>query len=142
MRMVLLVIGYLAVAMAVAGLVLPLVPTTPFLLLAAACFSRASPRLNAWLHDNRWFGPYLRSYESGQGIPLHGKIGILVFLWLGLGASAWWGLPGDLWAVRLLLLAIGIGVTLHVVRMRTAGRSDTSSGDTEPPRARKDRDFP
>lgn len=142
MRMVLLIVGCLAVVMAVAGIVLPLVPTTPFLLLAAACFSRASPRLNAWLHDNRWFGPYLRSYRNGQGLPVHGKIGILVLLWLGLGASALWGLPGDLWAVRLLLLAIGIGITTCVARMPTAGRADASSGDLAPGRARKDRDLP
>ncbi|MEN9308000.1 MAG: hypothetical protein RL173_1932 [Fibrobacterota bacterium] len=125
MRHILIVIGCLAVAMGVAGIVLPLVPATPFLLLAAACFSRASPRLNAWLHDNRWFGPYLRSYKSGLGLPLHGKIGILVFLWLSLASSALWGVPRDMWAVQLLLLAIGIGVSIHVARMRTARRADS-----------------
>lgn len=129
MRQLLILIGCLSVAMAVAGIVLPLLPATPFLLLAAACFSRASPRLNNWLHHNRWFGPYLRSYQSGQGLPLHGKIGILVFLWLSLGSSALWGVPRDMWAAQLLLLVIGIGVTIHLARMRTARRAENIGDD-------------
>lgn len=141
MRHVLIVIGCLAVAMGVAGILLPLVPATPFLLLAAACFSRASPRLNAWLHDNRWFGPYLRSYRSGLGLPLHGKIGILVFLWLSLGSSALWGVPRDMWAVQLLLLAIGVGVTFHIARMRTARRDGISCSANEQTPDRRDRDI-
>lgn len=140
MRHVLIAIGCLAVAMGVAGIVLPLVPTTPFLLLAAACFSRASPRLNAWLHDNRWFGPYLRSYRSGQGIPLHGKIGILAFLWLSLGASALWGVPRNMWAVQLMLLAIGVGVTIHIARMRTVRRDAMPGAAAQARSDRRDRD--
>ena len=68
MRLVWLVVGLVAVALAVAGAVLPLLPTTPFLILAAFCFARSSPRLEAKLIAHRRFGPLIRDWRAGGAI--------------------------------------------------------------------------
>lgn len=116
-------IGCIAVVLAVFGVFLPLLPTTPFLLLASACFVRGSPRLHNWLRTNRVFGAYLRDYEDGRGIPLRGKIVVLVLMWASLGWSMT-RVPHV--ALVLLLAAIGTGVTVYLVRyvptMRTTRR--------------------
>ena len=101
------------------GAFVPVMPTTPFLLLAAACFSRSSERLHRWLFTNRLFGNYLRRYRDGEGLPRASKIATLVLLWTSLGASALFAVPERLWWVRALLLLVGIGVTIHVLRIKT-----------------------
>jgi len=118
-RLLLTFAGLVCVGLAAAGAVLPLLPTTPFLLLAAACFARSSPRLNRWLHTNRVFGAYLRRYRRGEGLPLVAKIAILSLLWLSLSASALLAVPDHLWPVRVALAVIGLGVSLHILRIRT-----------------------
>lgn len=113
MKHLLNIIGCIAVVLAVFGVFLPLLPTTPFLLLASACFVRGSPRLHNWLRTNRVFGAYLRDYEDGRGIPLRGKVVVLVLMWGSLGWSMT-RVPGL--ALVLLLAAIGTGVTVYLVR--------------------------
>ena len=61
-------------ALGIAGIFLPLLPTTPFLLLAAACYVRSSPRLYRWLMNHRWTGEYIRDYREKRGLPLRTKI--------------------------------------------------------------------
>lgn len=68
-RMVLIVLGWLAVVLATLGVVLPLLPTTPFLLLAAWCFARSSPRFHYWLLHRSWFGGYLRHWQQHRALP-------------------------------------------------------------------------
>jgi uncharacterized membrane protein YbaN (DUF454 family) len=110
--------GVLCVGLGLLGAVLPLLPTTPFLLLAAACFARSSDRLHRWLYTNRFFGDYLRRFQAGEGLPLQAKVSVLVFLWLSLGLSAW-AMPERLTWLRPLLLVIGSGATIHILRMKT-----------------------
>lgn len=119
-RVLLTAAGLLCVVLAVAGIILPLLPTTPFLLLAAACFSRSSPRLDHWLHHNRVFGRYLSRYRRGEGIPRAAKISIISLLWLSLAASAFLAVPDRLWPLRLVLALIGLGVSIHVLRIKSA----------------------
>ncbi len=109
--------GMIAVGLGVAGIFLPLLPTTPFLLLAAACFLRSSDRLYGWLINHKRLGRYVRQYREHRAIPRQTKLATLLLLW---GTLAFSGLAvvDALWA-RLLLLAIGIGVTLHVLSMKT-----------------------
>lgn len=113
----LIVCGTLCVAIGVLGMFLPLLPTTPFLLLAALCYARSSKRFYQWLLTNRLFGEYLRNYREGKGIPLRQKILTLILLWLTIGyavlsvVSRWW--------VKLILLGIAAGVTIHLVKIRT-----------------------
>jgi uncharacterized protein len=119
-RAVLIASGSLSVGLGMLGIVLPVLPTTPFLLLAAACYLRSSRRLHRWLLTNRVFGEYIRRYMSGEGLPLPLKVSTLVMLWLSLGASAFFAVPAHLWWVRLILLAVGIGVTTHLLSIRTS----------------------
>ncbi len=107
----------LSVALGVLGIVLPLLPTTVFLLLAAWCFARSSERFHAWLMNNRVLGGYLSAYHSGQGMSIRDKWVTLATLWIGIGASAVFFVAA-LW-VRVLLVAIAAGVTLHIVRLPT-----------------------
>lgn len=118
-RFLLMAGGLLCVGLAAAGVVLPVLPTTPFLLLAAACFARSSPKLDHWLHTNRWFGGYLRRYRRGEGIPLAAKLAILSLLWVSLAASALLAVPDTHWPIRLALAAIGLAVSIHVLRIKT-----------------------
>ena len=115
-RSLLIALGTLSVALGVVGMLLPILPTTPFLLLAAFFYARSSQRFYHWLITNRWFGTYLRNYREGNGIPLKHKVFTLALLWLSIGYAAgfvvtpWWG--------KLLLLGIAAGVTIHLVRIK------------------------
>ena len=117
------VAGMICVSLAIAGIVLPLLPTTPFLLLAATCFARSSPRLDDWLHNNRLFGPYLRAYRAGHGIPLPAKVSIIVLLWISIAFSTIVAVPDRLWALRLVLVMTGLLVSIYVLRVKTYTRA-------------------
>lgn len=114
MKIVLNLIGCLAVALGILGVFLPLLPTTPFLLLASACFARGSTRLHHWLQTNKVFGKYLRDYENGKGIPLRGKVWALIFMWSSMGYSIW--RLHDRLALQLLVALIGTCVTIYLTR--------------------------
>ncbi|MFH1569027.1 MAG: YbaN family protein [Gemmatimonadota bacterium] len=116
-RLLLLAAGTLSVALGVLGMFLPVLPTTPFLLLAAYCFARSSNRAHQWLLDNRWFGKHLRSYREGRGIALREKVLTLLVLWLSIGYAAGWMVVA--WWVRLALVGVAAGVTIHLVRTKT-----------------------
>ena len=113
--------GLFFTALALLGVLLPVLPTTPFLLLAAWCFARSSPRLYAWLHENRFFGDYLRCYRNGEGVPLAVKVATISLLWLTLGASAAWAWPQRPWLAAVLAL-IGAAVTTHIVLIKTRAK--------------------
>jgi hypothetical protein len=109
--------GVVAVALGAIGIFLPLLPTTPFLLLAAACFLRSSQRLYDWLLAHRWFGRYIRQYREHKAITRRARLATLLLLW---GTLAFSGLVvlEALWA-RILLIAVGVGVTIHLLGMNT-----------------------
>jgi hypothetical protein len=110
-------IGILSVVLATVGVFLPLLPTTPFLLLAAACFIRSSEGLYQWLITHRVFGPYIKNYWEHRAITLHTKVGILILLWATIG----YGVIGIVQSliVRAILVFIAIGVTIHVLSLKT-----------------------
>ncbi|HRL21865.1 MAG TPA: YbaN family protein [Alcaligenes sp.] len=133
MRILLLAAGLLCVALAVAGTVLPLLPTTPFALLAAWCFARSSPRFHQWLLEHRWLGPYLRNWQDGRGLTRRAKQRALVLLWLSLALSAW--LAQQTGWLRLLLLIPGVAVTRYLLRCKTLpDHPPVQQGTAEPPR--------
>ena len=107
----LFVCGTLCVGLGILGMILPLMPTTVFLLLAAACYARSSDRFYRKLVENRWLGPYIKR----RGLAPRQKAIIVTVLWAGLIASMVWSVEAT-W-LRLLLAAIGVAVTLHVVRL-------------------------
>ena len=116
--------GCTAVALGTAGIFLPLLPTTPFLLLAAACFIRSSDRLYAWLVTNRWLGAYIRNYREHRAVTRTAKVVTLSLL--GYSVVRVVSLP----ALRALLLCIAAAVTLHVLRLKTL-TADMLSGREE-----------
>ena len=117
MRGALIVFGTLFVGLGLVGIFLPVLPTTPFLLLAAVCYARSSQRFYDWLLNNRWFGEYIRNYREGKGVHLRHKVSALVLLWGTIGAAVLvWVHNG--W-VRALLLVIAVGVTIHLVQLKT-----------------------
>lgn len=123
-RSLLIFAGTVSLLLGILGIFLPMLPTTPFLLLTAYCYSRSSKRFYQWLVSNRWFGEYLRNYREGRGIPMRNKILTLALLWLTIGSttlfvlSAWWG--------RLILLGIATAVTIHILRIKTYRAPDAT----------------
>jgi uncharacterized membrane protein YbaN (DUF454 family) len=115
MKALLVTLGTLSVALGVIGIFLPLMPTTVFLLLAAACYARSSERFYQWLVNHRWLGSYIRNHYEGRGMKRRDKIVTLVALWAGIGVTAIWSVEA-LW-LRLLLVGIALAVTIHVVKL-------------------------
>jgi hypothetical protein len=113
----LIVAGTLSLGFGIVGIFIPLLPTTPFLLLAAYCYARSSKRLYAWLMNNKWFGSYIRNYYEGKGIPLKAKLLSISFLWLTIGFSIYFVV--NLLIVRIILIIIAVGVTMHIFTVKT-----------------------
>ncbi len=116
-RWVLTSAGTFLVALGILGIFLPLLPTTPFLLLAAACYARSSERFYHWLLNNRWFGNYLKNYWEEKGIPLKIKVLSISFLCITIGYSAVFVV--QILLGKIILLLIAIGVTIHILSIRT-----------------------
>jgi uncharacterized membrane protein YbaN (DUF454 family) len=101
--------------------VIPLLPTTPFLLLAALCYMRGSPRLYHALLRNRILGSYLRNYLEGRVMSLKNKIWTLSLLWIVIISVAL--LATDNLVVRMILGAVAIGVTVYIILIKSENRS-------------------
>lgn len=116
-RILLIAFGTIFVGLGIIGIFMPVLPTTPFLLLAAACYARSSLRFYHWLLYNRWFGNYIRNYRQRKGIPLKVKLLTITLLWLTIGVSAVFAVQS--FAVRIILVLIAIGVSIHVLSLKT-----------------------
>jgi uncharacterized membrane protein YbaN (DUF454 family) len=120
LKPLLIVFGTIFVGLGIIGIFIPILPTTPFLLLAAACYARSSQRFYHWLLTNKWFGTYIDNYRNKRGMPLKMKIAIVVLLWLTIGLSA--ALATQFLAVRIILIVIAIGVSVHILSIKTMKR--------------------
>lgn len=116
-RICLIITGTLFVGVGTLGIVLPLLPTTPFLVLAAMCFSRSSERFHNWLLNNKWFGAYIKNYREGKGISLRQKVAVLSLLIFTIGYSCIFLLNHI--AVRIILVLIAVGISIHILRLPT-----------------------
>lgn len=114
LRHLLFACGWVAVLLGMVGIFLPVMPTTPFLLLAAACFIRSSERFYDWLVGHPRLGPYLTYYLDGGGMPYRAKVYTLLLMWGSMGLSAW--LVGKLWVAALLLVS-AISVSIYIGRL-------------------------
>lgn len=136
-RIVLTVAGTLCVGLGALGIVLPVLPTTPFLLLAAACFARSSPRLHSWLLRHRRLGPYVAGFVDGRGMPASKKRVAIGVLWLFIAGSAAFvlvrtGLTAASGAIALILLLVAVLVTRHILRLRTLPDGPDRVGPGDP----------
>ena len=116
-RFLLMVAGSLALGLGLLGIPLPLLPTTPFLLLSAYCYARSSERFYYWLINHRYLGVHIRNYRDHRGTTAQVKKGSIALLWITISISAVFAVT--LTWVRLLLLAIAIGVTIHISSLKT-----------------------
>jgi len=110
------VAGSFFLSLGIVGIAIPLLPTTPFLLLAAACYLRGSERMYKWMLTNRYFGSYLRNYRQGRGIPWRVKIATVSLLWIVIGFSAI--VVTDNMIVRIVLLVVALGVSIHMLTIK------------------------
>ncbi|MBK8553643.1 MAG: YbaN family protein [Ignavibacteria bacterium] len=116
-RWIFIISGFILTGIGVAGMFLPLLPTTIFLLLAAWCFTRSSQKLYNWLHKNKLFGKYLSDYRSGRGMTTVSKVFSIAFLWTGILYSVFYAT--SVLYIRILLLLIAAGVTWHLLSIKT-----------------------
>ena len=121
-RILLITAGVFFFGLGIVGIFVPILPTTPFFLLAAALFAQSSRRFYNWLINNRFFGKYIRNYREGRGIPVKIKIFVITLLWITIGLSAVFAL--DILFVRIILLLVAVGVTLHIVSIKTYDPKD------------------
>lgn len=101
--------GFIALGLAVVGIVLPLLPSVPFLLMAAFCFARSSQRLHRWLLDHETLGPPIQNWEERGAIGRKTKWLAIVSMAGSVGVALWLGLPGlTVAAHAALLVAVGV----------------------------------
>ncbi len=121
MKRFLLALGCLCVGLGFVGVFLPLLPTTPFLLLALYLFSRSSPKRRQALMRHRLLGPYIKGYASKAGLSVQAKATTLAVMWAAMLLSV--VLIAEEWWLRLLLLAVAAGITVHILLKKTRRRS-------------------
>ncbi len=120
-----LAVGVCAVILGVIGAFLPVLPTTPFMIFAAYCFAKSSPRAHAWLLNNPHFGRQVRDYYAGRGIPLRTK---LIAIAMITGSVLYVLLTSDIFAIKILMTVIGIAVSGYLlVGIPTRRRTDDES---------------
>lgn len=113
----LIVSGTLFAGLGLVGVFIPLLPTTPFLLLAAACYAKGSGKCHAWFLNNRWFGKYVSEYLEKRGVPKRTKVVLIALLWLTIGYSTIFLAPQVL--LKLIMIAVAIGVSWHILTLKT-----------------------
>jgi uncharacterized membrane protein YbaN (DUF454 family) len=109
--------GSIFLGLGIIGIILPLLPTTPFLLLAAYCYLRGSEKMHTWLLGNKWFGEYIKNYQEKRGIPLKVKVWAISVLWITIAISVYFFIQ-IIW-LRIILVVIASAVTYHIVTFKT-----------------------
>lgn len=117
LRYILLFSGVLFLFLGIIGVFIPILPTTPFLLLSAACFARSSKKFYHWLLTNKWFGSYIKNYHEGKGITLLVKIIVISLLWMTILGSILFISP-HFW-MKIVLIMIAFLVSLHIILIKT-----------------------
>lgn len=112
-----MVSGFILVAIGVIGIFLPLLPTTIFLILASICFLKSSPKANEWLKNHKLLGAYIDNYQNKTGLTRNAKTANIITLWTSISLSAF--LLTDKIYIQVLLFAIAIGVTIHLLMIKT-----------------------
>ena len=127
-KYLLILAGSISLVLGIIGIVIPVLPTTPFLLLASFCYLRSSKRLYDWMLNNRVFGSYLYNYITYRAIKKSVKVVTLIVLWITLTVSI--VLVTNVY-LRIFLVAVGVGVSIHVLSLKTL-RKDHSCNKANP----------
>jgi uncharacterized membrane protein YbaN (DUF454 family) len=117
---ILVVSGTFFLLIGTIGIFIPILPTTPFLLLAAVCYAKGSKKFYNWLINNKWFGEYIKNYQEGRGISLTAKIVTITILWITITFSAFIFVSHFL--IQIILIIIAILVTIHILTVKTMKR--------------------
>lgn len=117
MKVLYTILGSISLALGILGIFLPLLPTTPFLLLSAALYFRGSEKMYRWLLSHPRFGPFIRNFREKKAIPLHAKIISVTMLWATMSYCIF-AIAEQLW-LRLILIAIAVTVTIHILSYKT-----------------------
>ncbi len=117
LRKILIGSGTFFLILGIIGIFLPILPTTPFLLLAAACYAKGSKKFYNWLINNKWFGEYIKNYREKRGIPLSVKIISITILWITIAFSTFIIVSNLL--IQIILIIISVGVTIHIITIKT-----------------------
>ena len=114
-RLILIILGFISVFLGILGFVLPILPTTPFLLLAVALFARSSNKFHGWMLNNKWFGKILKDYYDGKGVTVKIKFFAITILWITIIVTIVFALK--LFWVRLLLIVIATIVSIYIISL-------------------------
>jgi uncharacterized membrane protein YbaN (DUF454 family) len=115
------VAGTISLGLGALGVFLPVLPTTPFLLLSAAFYYKGSERMHRWLLNNKLFGNYIKNYKEGRGMALKAKAITLCLLWTTICYSAFFIV--NMTALQIVLFVIAGGVSIHILTIPTFRKS-------------------
>jgi len=119
MKLLFLLLGFLSLALAILGVFLPVLPTTPFVLLAAFFFGKSSGRFHRYLLNHKVFGPTIRDFNEKRVLKRRTKIMALLMMWTVLLPSVILFMP--YWCTKGIFLLIGVGVTIYLIRFPEEG---------------------
>ncbi len=117
-KMLFIIIGVVSLVLGVAGIFLPILPTTPFLLLSATLFMHSSPKLYDRLIHHKYLGEYIRNYRENKTMPRKAKISALVMLWVTMSLSIFCVVAHNIY-IQVLLFIIAVAVSWHIVSMKS-----------------------
>jgi len=115
-KFTLMLLGSVLLTLGIIGIFMPLLPTTPFVIGAALCYSHSASRIHDRIIKNRYFGPYIENYKTGAGISLRNKIQAIAALWIILLISAF---MLDSLTLKLISIIVGVAVTIHILSIKT-----------------------
>ena len=116
-RLIFLSLGFTFLGIGAVGIVVPLLPTTPFVLVSAFCFGKSSERFERFISKNRYFGSYIENYKTKKGIPFDVKLKSIGFLWAMLIISVL--IFSKSIYILLILAVVGMAVTAHIALLKT-----------------------
>ncbi|EKE68756.1 YbaN family protein [Gallaecimonas xiamenensis] len=114
LRYLFLLVGWLAIALGILGIALPVLPTTPFILLAAWCFAKGSPRCHQWLRSNRYFGQMVRDWEAQRGLRRRYRRRAVAMMLVTFSISLL--LVPKIW-LKIMLVTILVSVLIYLYRL-------------------------
>ena len=118
MRIFLIIVGSVSLVLGILGIFLPMLPTTPFLLLSAAAWVKASPSLYEWLINHRVFGEYIRNFREYRAIPLRVKIISVSLVWLTIGYCVF-AVVDEWWWAQVLMFLLATAISWHILSFKT-----------------------